>query len=88
MPTSRSDRILLEFGKRLKKARKRKFPSAAQFAYHLGMEPPAYRKYERGGASPNLETLTRIYEHLGVTPNDLLPEAAQPRPEKRAGTAA
>ena len=66
------------FGRRLKAARENAgFRSAAKFAEHIGIEAPAYRKYERGHASPNLATLSVICKHLRVTPNDLLPEAGQ-----------
>ena len=39
----------------------------------MGLNPHAYRKYERGDTQPPLETLQRICTALGVTPNDLLP---------------
>ena len=77
MPGTRHQTILKTFGKRLKAARERAgFASAQKFAHILGVEPHAYRKYERGAAEPNFETLTRICEHLHITPNDLLPLAA------------
>jgi transcriptional regulator with XRE-family HTH domain len=77
MPGTRHQAILKTFGKRLKAARSRAgYESAQSFAHVLGIEPPAYRKYERGAAEPNFETLTRICELLHVTPNDLLPHAA------------
>ena len=77
MPGTRHQAILKTFGKRLKAARGRAgYESAQRFAHVLGLEPPAYRKYERGAAEPNFETLTRICELLRVTPNDLLPQAA------------
>jgi Predicted transcription factor, homolog of eukaryotic MBF1 len=63
------------FGQVLKNAREAKFKSAQQFAEQLGLEPHTYRKYERGEAEPNFETLTRICQELGITPNDLLPAA-------------
>lgn len=74
--TQREQRIMRTFGRKLREARLQAgFRSAAKFAEHIGLEPPAYRKYERGDSSPNLETLTKICTHLGVTPNDLLPVA-------------
>lgn len=77
MPGTRHQAILKTFGKRLKAARIRAgYESAQSFAHVLGIEPPAYRKYERGAAEPNFETLTRICELLNITPNDLLPHAA------------
>lgn len=69
-----------QFGARLRTARERAgYRSAQQFAGVLGSEPHAYRKYERGQAEPNFDTLTRICELLQITPNDLLPMAAQSR---------
>lgn len=64
------------FAQKLKIARQNKYVSAEQFAHVLFMSPHAYRKYERGESEPNYETLTRICNLLGITPNDLLPEAA------------
>ena len=78
--TAQYTRVMKKFGKELRAARLRAgWPSAQKFAEHLGIEPPAYRKYERGEASPNLETITRLCSRLNVTPNDLLPEAASQR---------
>jgi len=65
------------FGQRLKEARENAgYKSAQQFAGVLDLEPHTYRKYERGQAEPNFDTLTRMCELLGVTPNHLLPLAA------------
>lgn len=85
--SQREQRIMKTFGKKLREARLRGgWHSAAKFAEHIGIEPPAYRKYERGDSSPSLETLTRICAHLGVTPNDLLPEAVVDHPFQRAAS--
>lgn len=66
------------FGKRLRDARKRAgYDSAQQFAGVLGKEPHTYRHWERGEAEPDFEMLTRICELLTISPNDLLPIAAQ-----------
>jgi transcriptional regulator with XRE-family HTH domain len=77
LATNRQDRIRKLFGKVLKRAREQKYRSAEQFAHKLGIEPHTYRKYERGETEPNFETLTRICEDLEITPNDLLPAAAE-----------
>lgn len=62
------------FGKRLKTAREKAgYKSAQSFANVLGLEPPAYRKYERGASEPNFETLVRICELLSVNTDFLLP---------------
>ena len=60
------------FSKRLKTARAKKYVSAQKFAFKMGLDPHAYRKYERGEANPPLETLVRICEDLGITPDGLL----------------
>lgn len=81
-PTQRYVAIMKTFSSQLRKARAAAgFKSAQQFAGTLGMEPHAYRKYERGESEPNYETLTRICELLKITPNDLLPLAAKSRTE-------
>lgn len=78
MPVTRHQAILRTFGKRLKSAREKAgYESAQRFAHMLGLEPPTYRKYERGEAEPNFETLTRMCELLKITPNQLLPAAAE-----------
>ncbi len=63
------------------------YKSAQQFANKMGIEPHTYRKYERGDAEPNFETLTRICADLQITPNDLLPEAAHHVPFRRTASA-
>jgi transcriptional regulator with XRE-family HTH domain len=68
------------FADRLKRAREKGgYKSAQSFANVLGVEPHAYRKYERGQSEPNFETFTRICELLDKTPNELLPHAAMGR---------
>ena len=71
-------RMKKAFGNLLRGLRKKAFPkmSAAQYAESIGIEPPTYRTYERGEAEPGFENLTRICQSLGITPNDLLPEAS------------
>jgi ribosome-binding protein aMBF1 (putative translation factor) len=71
--------IMKTFADRLREAREQsgRYKSAAQFANVLGIEPHAYRKYERGQSEPNFDTLTRICELLELTPNQLLPHAAR-----------
>lgn len=69
--------IMRTFGQRLREARENAgYKSAQQFAGVLDLEPHTYRKYERGQAEPNFDTLTRMCELLGITPNHLLPLAA------------
>lgn len=66
------------FGQRLRAARvETGYRSAASLAAVLGIEEATYRKYERGASEPNFETLVRICGLLKISPNDLLPLAAQ-----------
>lgn len=65
-----------KFATSLRLARERKYKSAQKLAEKLGLDPHAYRKYERGETEPNFETLVRLCEDLEVTPNDLLPDGA------------
>ena len=70
------DQVMSAFSRRLKEARSAAgYESAKQFADALGVEPPTYRYWERGAASPDLPMLTRICRLLEVEPNDLLPLA-------------
>ena len=75
------------FGKNLKMARERVYPSAAKFADALHIEHHTYRAYEAGRSQPNLETLVRICEHLQITYTDLLPPTTGlARPSQRASS--
>lgn len=71
---------MMKFAKKLRAARERKYRSAQKFAEKMGLDPHAYRKYERGETEPSLETLVRMCEDLNITPNDLLPDGANPPP--------
>lgn len=63
-----------EFAQRLKQARiDAGYASAKEFAEALGVEPPAYRYWERGQSQPDLVTLTRICRLLSVDANYFLP---------------
>lgn len=64
-----------KFAERLKEARLAAgYPSAAQFAHALGLEAPAYRRYERGEVMPCVEDLQAMADLLGVTIDSLLPK--------------
>jgi transcriptional regulator with XRE-family HTH domain len=80
--TEFAEKSMSSFGDRLRVARERKYDSAEQFAYHLGMRPHAYRKYERGQSWPGLATLKRICGMLEITPNDLIWDEAARRPKR------
>jgi transcriptional regulator with XRE-family HTH domain len=75
--STRYKRIMKMFATNLQKSRRAAgYKSAEQFAGVLGLEPHAYRIYERGDAEPNFETLTRICELLNCDFSDLLPPPA------------
>lgn len=58
---SRDDRMLREFGRRLRAARiSAGYEEASDFASDLGIESPRYRKYERGEIMPPLDVLDGI----------------------------
>lgn len=78
MPYTRHQQIMKKFARQLRAARVRKYKSAQAFAHKMGIEPHTYRKYERGETEPGLETLVRLCEDLGITPNDLLPDGISP----------
>ena len=75
-----------QFGDRLRAARKRKYRFASHFAADLGLESPAYRRYERGEVEPDIELLVRMCDLLEVTADALIPtraaESAAKQPEK------
>jgi transcriptional regulator with XRE-family HTH domain len=63
------------FAQRLRDARiNAGFKSAAGFALSIGVDPAAYRMYERGNFPPRMGNFMRICEALSVEPNDLLLE--------------
>ena len=75
------------FGDVLKAARIRAgFETAEQFAGIANINAPRYRHWEAGRSEPDLETITRLCILLHITPDELMPEAAnQPlRPSLRA----
>lgn len=89
MAQTRYKQIMRTFATRLRGARKAAgFSSAQRFAGVLGIEPPTYRKYERGDSEPNFEVLMRICELLNVDAGYLLPRtAAAPPPLGLKGAA-
>ncbi len=81
-PTQTTER----FARRLRAMRiPRGFKTARSFAAALGIHENRYTRYERAEVEPDLETLMRICDTLGASPNDLLcetigltPDAAMP----------
>ncbi len=56
----------IEIGRRIAQARKAKGYSQAQLANHLALSPQAVGKWERGESLPDIITLDRLGELLGV----------------------
>lgn len=55
-----------DFGRRLRAARiTAGYDHASEMAKDLGVEPPAYRKYERGQSVPPLDVLAMIHDITG-----------------------
>jgi transcriptional regulator with XRE-family HTH domain len=64
--TAREVGLLRRFGRRLRSARiTAGYDSAEDFADDIGIEAPAYRKYERGESQPRIDTLEDIVRLLG-----------------------
>jgi transcriptional regulator with XRE-family HTH domain len=61
-----------EFGQRLAEARRRAGLSQAQIATSTGTSPSAPGQWERGYALPQLDTLRKVSDALGVSPEYLL----------------
>ena len=61
------------FGKRLRAARiMSRYETGKDFGLELGMNEPAYRKYERGLSVPPLDKLALIAEITGASLDFLL----------------
>jgi len=82
-------------GRRIAEARAKAGASRLDLAYHARVDPTNLGRYETGKALPNLATLVRLAETLGVDPGSLIEglafddfpqdrEAPQPLPVRRA----
>ncbi len=63
---------MVEFGRRLKAARKALRLSQEQVASRIAVHRTTYTKYETGVVEPPYSTLVSLCDVLQVTPNDLL----------------
>ena len=71
--SDRANRLMRDFGKRLRAARiTAGWEEAADFAADLGVEAPRYRRYERGHALPPIDLLADISRLTGATLDHLL----------------
>lgn len=89
MPKGRDEKMMRSFGRRLRAARiTAGYENASELAVELGIQGPAYRKYERGESLPPLEVLDDIRRLLGCTLDWLLiGRAARPKIMTETGTA-
>lgn len=69
----KKDRLMHQWGTRLRAVRiANGYETAVDFAAELGIDPPTYRKYERGDAMAPLATLEQIRRLTGKTLDFLL----------------
>ena len=59
-------------GRRIEEARATAGASRLDLAYHARVDPTNLGRYETGKALPNLATLVRLAETLGVDPGSLI----------------
>lgn len=59
-------------GRRIEAARAKAGASRLDLAYHAKVDPTNLGRYETGKALPNLATLVRLAETLGVDPGTLI----------------
>lgn len=79
----RVDRLMHQFGRRLRAARiTAGYEEATDFAEDLGIEAPRYRKYERGESLCPLDVLQDIIRLTGRT-SDWLLLGQMPESERR-----
>lgn len=70
----KSERILKDFGKNLKKLREAKGLSTRQFAYDADISHSSVGRLEAGLSNPTLTTLIKIASALDADLDQLLPE--------------
>jgi transcriptional regulator with XRE-family HTH domain len=69
------------FGRRLRALREEKGWTQAELGEKAGMLHHAIARLERGERTPGWDTVLKLAEALGVTPNDFLGEPDEPEPE-------
>ncbi|MBQ3228692.1 MAG: helix-turn-helix transcriptional regulator [Clostridia bacterium] len=65
---------LMEIGNKLYAIRKQKGLTQAQVAEEAGLSDRTYADIERGSVNMRIESVLRICEALGITPNDIFVE--------------
>ena len=61
------------FAARLKRIRRRSYPSAAASAHAFGVHEARWMHWEAGRAKPHLDDFIKLCRFLNTTPNKLLP---------------
>ena len=72
-----------KIGESLFKKRKELGLSQEETAWQAGISDRAYANIERGTANPRLNTLIRICNVLGITPDDILTDGKDSPPMKQ-----
>lgn len=70
--TKKSEALMIEFGKRLRKIREDRLLSQRALADGIGIETAQISRYERGVVMPNAETLIELATFLRVSIGKLL----------------
>ena len=65
---------LIDIGNKLYVIRKQKGLTQAQVAEEAGLSDRTYADIERGGVNMRIESVLKICEALGITPNDIFVE--------------
>jgi transcriptional regulator with XRE-family HTH domain len=73
METPDDQRILNEFGKRLKDIRNSRNMTQLDLAVSTGKDQGQIARYENGEINPTLTTIYRFAQALGTSPDELFP---------------
>ncbi len=73
------------FGRRLAELRRAKGLSQQKLAERLATSRKTVDYYERRAANPSLEVISRVADALGVSPADIIGDAAPTLPRSRPG---
>jgi len=71
------EKLLQQFGERLKQIRKEKGESQETFAHTLGLNRVQYWRLEKAITNPSLLLMQRITKNLGITLSELLNDIEQ-----------
>ena len=74
---------MMVIGEKLYKIRKKTGLSQEEAAWQAGISDRAYANIERGTANPRLDTLIKICNVLGITPDDVLTDGKDSPPMRQ-----